>query len=130
MYEDEMVSQARGNLTISFVYGCFYPNIGGVENHIYRLAQCLVSHGHKYIVVTLAYGIEWQRQVQSLMYAKALGLCALFTDHLLFGFTDLSPVLVNRALNILLSVVDNIICVPKVPKENAPLIAHMEPERT
>lgn len=25
----------------------FYPNFGGVENHIYQLAQCLISQGHK-----------------------------------------------------------------------------------
>ncbi len=25
----------------------FYPNFGGVENHIYQLSQCLLSLGHK-----------------------------------------------------------------------------------
>jgi hypothetical protein len=25
----------------------FYPNFGGVENHIYQLSQCLLSQGHK-----------------------------------------------------------------------------------
>ena len=25
----------------------FYPNMGGVESHIYNLTQCLVSNGHK-----------------------------------------------------------------------------------
>jgi hypothetical protein len=25
----------------------FYPNFGGVENHIYQLAQCLLDQGHK-----------------------------------------------------------------------------------
>jgi hypothetical protein len=25
----------------------FYPNFGGVENHIYYLSQCLLSRGHK-----------------------------------------------------------------------------------
>lgn len=25
----------------------FYPNIGGVESHIYQLAQCLIARGHK-----------------------------------------------------------------------------------
>ncbi|KAM3184106.1 hypothetical protein ACTXT7_009033 [Hymenolepis weldensis] len=68
--------------------------------------------------------------VQSLMHAKALGLCALFTDHSLFGFANLSPVLANRALNMFLNVVDKVICASKVAKENALLRAHMEPERT
>ncbi|KAG2430402.1 hypothetical protein HYH02_013763 [Chlamydomonas schloesseri] len=34
----------------------FYPNFGGVENHIYQLSQCLIHQGHKVVVVTHAYG--------------------------------------------------------------------------
>lgn len=34
----------------------FYPNMGGVENHIYQLSQCLLARGHKVVVVTHAYG--------------------------------------------------------------------------
>ncbi|KAI4317469.1 hypothetical protein L6164_025336 [Bauhinia variegata] len=34
----------------------FYPNFGGVENHIYYLAQCLLKLGHKVVVLTHAYG--------------------------------------------------------------------------
>eukprot|EP00775_Hariotina_reticulata_P007529 gene7529-7739_t len=34
----------------------FYPNFGGVENHIYQLSQCLISQGHKVVVLTHAYG--------------------------------------------------------------------------
>ncbi|ESO10840.1 hypothetical protein HELRODRAFT_72682 [Helobdella robusta] len=34
----------------------FYPNIGGVESHIYQLSQCLMDLGHKVIIVTHAYG--------------------------------------------------------------------------
>jgi len=33
----------------------FYPLIGGVENHIYQLSQCLIEFHHKVIVVTHAY---------------------------------------------------------------------------
>ncbi|CAF3533298.1 unnamed protein product [Rotaria sp. Silwood1] len=33
----------------------FYPLIGGVENHIYQLSQCLIQSNHKVIVVTHAY---------------------------------------------------------------------------
>ena len=25
----------------------FYPNMGGVESHIYQLSQCLIERGHK-----------------------------------------------------------------------------------
>nr|CAG4641651.1 EOG090X0515 [Eurycercus lamellatus] len=34
----------------------FYPNLGGVESHIFTLSQCLIKLGHKIIVVTHAYG--------------------------------------------------------------------------
>jgi len=34
----------------------FYPNQGGVESHIYQLAQCLIRKGHKVILATHAYG--------------------------------------------------------------------------
>ncbi|RWS13709.1 phosphatidylinositol N-acetylglucosaminyltransferase subunit A-like protein [Dinothrombium tinctorium] len=33
----------------------FYPNTGGVENHIYQLSHCLITAGHKVIVITHAY---------------------------------------------------------------------------
>ncbi|XP_041973237.1 phosphatidylinositol N-acetylglucosaminyltransferase subunit A [Aricia agestis] len=34
----------------------FYPNTGGVEEHIYNLSQCLIKNGHKVIVITHCYG--------------------------------------------------------------------------
>ncbi|KAI8144473.1 GlcNAc transferase [Fennellomyces sp. T-0311] len=34
----------------------FYPNMGGVESHLYHLSQCLIQRGHKVIIVTHAYG--------------------------------------------------------------------------
>lgn len=58
-----------------------------------------------------------------------MGLSALFTDHSLFGFADLSSILANRALFMFLNVVDNFICVSNVAKENTVLRGHMEPER-
>jgi phosphatidylinositol glycan class A protein len=33
----------------------YYPNMGGVEMHIYQLAQCLIELGHKVIVITHFY---------------------------------------------------------------------------
>jgi hypothetical protein len=33
----------------------FYPNFGGVENHIYALSQCLLQQGHHVVVMTHAY---------------------------------------------------------------------------
>ncbi|XP_076451623.1 phosphatidylinositol N-acetylglucosaminyltransferase subunit A-like isoform X2 [Babylonia areolata] len=34
----------------------FYPNMGGVESHIYQLSSCLVDRGHKVVIVTHKYG--------------------------------------------------------------------------
>jgi phosphatidylinositol glycan class A protein len=34
----------------------FYPNLGGVEMHIWCLAQCLIQRGHKVIIITHSYG--------------------------------------------------------------------------
>ncbi|PIA30900.1 hypothetical protein AQUCO_05300022v1 [Aquilegia coerulea] len=41
---------------ILMVSDFFYPNFGGVENHIYYLSQCLLKLGHKVVVMTHAYG--------------------------------------------------------------------------
>ncbi|CAG0882239.1 unnamed protein product [Darwinula stevensoni] len=43
-------------LNICMVSDFFYPNIGGVEAHIYQLSQCLIDRGHRVIVVTHSYG--------------------------------------------------------------------------
>jgi phosphatidylinositol glycan class A protein len=34
----------------------FYPNMGGVEEHIFNLSQCLIRRGHKVIIMTHSYG--------------------------------------------------------------------------
>ncbi|XP_020610939.1 N-acetylglucosaminyl-phosphatidylinositol biosynthetic protein-like [Orbicella faveolata] len=41
---------------ICMVSDFFFPNMGGVESHIYQLSQCLIERGHKVVVVTHAYG--------------------------------------------------------------------------
>lgn len=42
--------------SICMVCDFFYPNMGGVEMHLWCLSQCLLQLGHKVIVVTHAYG--------------------------------------------------------------------------
>lgn len=43
----------------------FFPSVGGVENHIYSISQCLLKQGHQIIVLTQerpskgAYGIRY-----------------------------------------------------------------------
>ncbi|KAK8750369.1 hypothetical protein OTU49_014798 [Cherax quadricarinatus] len=41
---------------ICMVSDFFYPNVGGVEEHLFQLSQCLLRRGHKVIVVTHIYG--------------------------------------------------------------------------
>ncbi|KAL3320402.1 hypothetical protein Ciccas_000908 [Cichlidogyrus casuarinus] len=47
---------------IAMVCDFFHPNVGGVEGHIYQLAQCLILRGHKVVVVTHSYGNEKDRR--------------------------------------------------------------------
>ncbi|XP_054009540.1 phosphatidylinositol N-acetylglucosaminyltransferase subunit A isoform X1 [Hylaeus anthracinus] len=41
---------------ICMVSDFFYPNMGGVEEHIFNLSQCLLDRGHKVVVLTHSYG--------------------------------------------------------------------------
>eukprot|EP01119_Soliformovum_irregulare_P000079 TRINITY_DN10062_c0_g1_i1.p1 TRINITY_DN10062_c0_g1~~TRINITY_DN10062_c0_g1_i1.p1 ORF type:complete len:505 (-),score=107.81 TRINITY_DN10062_c0_g1_i1:216-1730(-) len=41
---------------IAMVSDFFYPNMGGVEMHLYQLSQCLIRRGNKVIIVTHYYG--------------------------------------------------------------------------
>ncbi|KAK7067098.1 hypothetical protein SK128_011268 [Halocaridina rubra] len=41
---------------ICMVSDFFFPNVGGVEEHIFQLSQCLLRRGHKVIVMTHVYG--------------------------------------------------------------------------
>ena len=43
--------------TICMVSDYFFPNMGGVETHIWCLSQSLLQLGHKVIVITHKYGI-------------------------------------------------------------------------
>eukprot|EP00759_Apiculatamorpha_spiralis_P042913 PhF_6_TR40669/c0_g1_i1/m.61091/K03857/PIGA, GPI3; phosphatidylinositol glycan, class A len=44
---------------IALVSDFFYPGFGGVEIHIYNVAQCLLRRGHKVIIITRAYGEKY-----------------------------------------------------------------------
>eukprot|EP00050_Salpingoeca_kvevrii_P004188 m.245562 g.245562 ORF g.245562 m.245562 type:complete len:254 (-) comp10958_c1_seq6:981-1742(-) len=41
---------------VCLVSDFYHPNIGGVETHIYQLAQAIRARGHKVVVATHAYG--------------------------------------------------------------------------
>lgn len=50
MIPGDKMSQQRKH-RILMVSDFFYPNFGGVENHIYYLSQCLIKLGHKVSVI-------------------------------------------------------------------------------
>lgn len=52
----------RDGLNICMVCDFFWPNIGGVEAHIYHLSQRLVTLGHKVIIITHDYGSNQHRK--------------------------------------------------------------------
>lgn len=45
----------KGRHNILMVSDFFYPNFGGVENHIYLLSQCLLKLGHKVGTFTIPF---------------------------------------------------------------------------
>ena len=168
---------------IAFVCDFFYPRLGGVEMHLWSLAQHLIRLKHKVIIITHAYGkrtgvrylpgplkvyycpilpmvdqdamptfsatfplirhvlireridIVHAHQAtstmanESVVYAAALGLPAVYTDHSLFGFNDVASVILNRVLQTTLSTVDAAICVSHVCRDNLILRAHLDPKR-
>lgn len=60
----------------SMVSDFFYPNMGGVENHLFCLSQCLIMKGHRVIIVTHAYedrtGIRWLSNGLKVYYLPVL----------------------------------------------------------
>ena len=168
---------------IAFVCDFFYPRLGGVEMHLWSLAQNLIRLQHKVIIITHAYGkrkgtrylpgplkvyycpifpmvdedamptfsatfplirhvlIRERIQIvhahqatstmanESLVYAAAMGLPSVYTDHSLFGLDDLASVILNRVLQATLSTVDAAIGVSHVCRDNLILRAKLDPKR-
>ena len=161
---------------IAMVCDFFYPNLGGVENHIYSLSQKLMERGHKVIIITHQYngnkrqGVRYlpgplkvyycpivpmgssanvaiptftatlpliryillREQIdivhahqatstmgnESLVYASMMGIATIYTDHSLFGFSDIASVILNRVLQTTLCTIDAAICVSHTCRDN------------
>ena len=53
----ETQEQAEGGvLRVCFVSDNCFPKAGGVETHIFSVAQCLLRRGHHVVVLTRSYG--------------------------------------------------------------------------
>ncbi|KAI9184089.1 Phosphatidylinositol N-acetylglucosaminyltransferase GPI3 subunit [Blastocladiella emersonii ATCC 22665] len=50
--------QPRRRLRICLVSDFFFPNVGGIESHLYCIAQELIQLGHKVVILTHTYSRE------------------------------------------------------------------------
>lgn len=161
----------------------FYPQLGGVEFHIYHLAQNLIQLGHSVVVITHAYGdrvgvryltnglkvyhvpyfvlhrettfpnvfgtfpvirnilIREQIQIvhshgsastfslEAIFHANTMGLKTVFTDHSLYGFSNITAILVNKLLTFTLTNTDKVICVSHTCKDNMIVRTDISPDR-
>lgn len=64
---------------------------------------------------------------ESVVYAAALGLSSVYTDHSLFQFDDLAGVILNRVLETTLSTLNAAICVSHACRDNLILRAKLDP---
>lgn len=62
-YKEQLgLARPKKSLRIALVSDFFYPKFGGVETHMFVLAQNLIRKGHKVIIITHAYGDQKNRQ--------------------------------------------------------------------
>ncbi|GAA5824277.1 hypothetical protein JCM11251_001595 [Rhodosporidiobolus azoricus] len=63
MDQGEPSLESRPPLNIALISDYFFPKVGGVESHIYSLAQSLAKRNHRVVVITHAYpprnGVRW-----------------------------------------------------------------------
>lgn len=62
-----------------------------------------------------------------MIHAKTMGYKALYTDHSLFGFSDLACIHINKVMKFVLSDIDHAISVSHTSKENLALRASLNP---
>jgi phosphatidylinositol glycan class A protein len=63
---------------------------------------------------------------ESLAYAAVLGLAGVYTDHSLFGFSDVASLVLNRVLQVTLATADAAIAVSHTCRDNLVLRAHLQ----
>eukprot|EP01088_Endostelium_zonatum_P021150 TRINITY_DN8168_c0_g1_i1.p1 TRINITY_DN8168_c0_g1~~TRINITY_DN8168_c0_g1_i1.p1 ORF type:complete len:453 (-),score=62.54 TRINITY_DN8168_c0_g1_i1:373-1731(-) len=167
---------------IAMITDFFYPNFGGVENHVYQLSSFLTLRGHKVVIITHSYDnrkgvryltsgvkvyyvpilemynqstfpdVSWKTlpilrciaireridifhghqafsalALEGMWSALVMGYPSCFTDHSLFGFEDLSSIIMNKLLKLTLCG-SHIICVSHTCKENTVLRAQIHPK--
>eukprot|EP00899_Mesostigma_viride_P026856 jgi/Mesvir1/7355/Mv19162-RA.1 len=91
---DNSGTESRGpHHRVCMVCDFFYPNVGGVENHIYTVSQCLLMLGHKVVVVTHMYsdrvGVRYMTNGLKVYYLPRLPFYNQNTFPTLFGLLPL-----------------------------------------
>ena len=166
--------------TILMVSDFFFPRLGGVEMHIWSLSQCLLSQGHKVVILTRQYddrkGVRWMtnglkvyylpalivgdavalpsnlfhfpifRQIviregisivhchqatamlghACMLHAGTMGIPCVYTDHSLFSFNELLPILLGIFSTFSLQGASHCIAVSHVCRENLCMRAHLK----
>lgn len=67
--------------------------------------------------------------LEGLVHAKTMHLKTVFTDHSLFGFADLSSIIMNKLLQWTMTDADRVICVSHTSKENTVIRAYLDPSK-
>lgn len=81
---------------ICMVSDFFYPNKGGVETHIWCLAQCLIQRGHKVIVITHNYqGRQGIRLMTNGLKVYYLPLTVIYDQVIFFSLFSFLPLFRN-----------------------------------
>ena len=93
--DDSTQKEEKHKYNILMVSDFFYPNMGGVETHLYQVSQCLMNRGNKVVIVTHYYGkrkgIRWMTNGLKVYYIpttpfyhqNSFPFCSLFWSPLL-----------------------------------------------
>eukprot|EP00041_Stephanoeca_diplocostata_P011294 m.183760 g.183760 ORF g.183760 m.183760 type:complete len:465 (+) comp18487_c0_seq4:111-1505(+) len=65
----------KRRFAVCIVSDYFYPNVGGVENHIFAVAACLALRGHKVVIVSHHYESHRQRKESMQRCTPPLASC-------------------------------------------------------
>jgi phosphatidylinositol N-acetylglucosaminyltransferase subunit A len=79
-----------------------------------------IVHGHQ-TTSSLAH--------ECILHARTMGLCAVFTDHSLFGFANMASIHINKLMKFTLCDISHVITVSHCSKENLVLRAMLDPRR-
>ncbi|CAG8553747.1 1457_t:CDS:2 [Diversispora eburnea] len=83
----------------------FYPNMGGVESHLYQLSQRLIQRGHKVIIITHSYkdrtGVRYLTNGLKVYYVPHVVIYSEATLPTIYGFFPIfRNIVIREEINI------------------------------